>query len=91
MFKRCDENDVKGVKKLSPETLKRIVDQFKKTSEMNLIIDNISSNFIDFRKFFELFYKPLRIYDKESDTFKNILSLLSKVAAGLLKRDSNSA
>ena len=58
---------------------------------MNLIIDNISSNFIDFKKFFELFYKPLRIYDKESDTFKNIISLLSKVAAGLHKRDPESA
>ena len=32
MFKRCDENDVKGNKKLSAETLKRIIDQFKKTS-----------------------------------------------------------
>jgi hypothetical protein len=66
MFKRCDENDIKGNKKISPDTLRRVIDQFKKNSEMNLIIDNISTNFIDFRKFFDLFYKPLRIYDKES-------------------------
>lgn len=54
---------------------------------MNLIIDNISGNFIDFRKFFTLFLKPLKLYDRDSEVFKNILSLMSKVAAGLHKRD----
>jgi hypothetical protein len=39
---------------------------FKKTSEVNLIIENIHNQFVDFRKFFALFYKPLRIYDKDS-------------------------
>ena len=87
MFKRCDENDVKGNKKLSAETLKRIIDQFKKTSEMNLIIDNISSNFIDYKKFFELFHKPLKSMIRRVKP----LSLLSKVASGLHKRDSDSA
>lgn len=33
---------------------------------MNLIIDNISGNFIDFRKFFGLFIKPLKLYDRDS-------------------------
>lgn len=42
----------------------RVLEQFKKTSEMNLIIDNISGNFIDFRKFFCLFLKPLKLYDR---------------------------
>ena len=82
---------MKGNRKLSPETLSRIIEQFKKASEMNLIIDNISGNFIDYRKFFELFYKPLRLYDKESDVFKSTLSLLSKVASGLKKRDCEGA
>ena len=54
---------------------------------MNLIIDNISGNFIDFRKFFALFLKPLRIYDRDSEVFKSILNLISKVASGLQKRD----
>ena len=55
---------------------------------MNLIIDNISGNFIDFRKFFTLFLKPLKIYDRDSEVFKNSLSLISKVASGLNKRDA---
>lgn len=54
---------------------------------MNLIIDNISGNFIDFRKFFNLFLKPLKLYDRESEVFKSALSLISKVASGLHKRD----
>lgn len=57
---------------------------------MNLIIDNISGNFIDFRKFFALFNKPLAIYDRESEVFKSTLSLLGKIAAGMSKRDSES-
>lgn len=91
IFKRCDEVDTKGNRKLSGETLSRIVEQFKKTSEMNLIIDNISGNFIDFRKFFELFSKPLRLYDKESEVFKSIMSLLERIANGLNKRDAENA
>lgn len=55
---------------------------------MNLIIDNIGGNFIDFKKFFELLSKPLRLYDKDSEVFKSIVSLLEKIANGLNKRDS---
>lgn len=73
---------------MSGETLSRLVDQFKKTSEMNLIIDNINGNFIDFKKFFDLLLKPLKIYDKESEVYKNIINLLSKIASGMHKKDS---
>ena len=72
IFRRCDELDPKGNKKLSPESIKRIIEQFKKSTEMNLIIDNINNNFMDFKKFFSLFIKPLRTYDKESETYKLI-------------------
>jgi hypothetical protein len=65
-----------------------VLEQLKKNSELNLIIDNISGNFIDFRKFFDLFYIPLKIYDRESEVFKSTLSAISKIAQGLLKRDA---
>lgn len=80
--------DEKGNRKVSAETLNRLIDQFKKTTEMNLIIDNINGNFIDFKKFFTLFLKPLRSYDRESEVFKNSINLLSKVATGMHKKDS---
>lgn len=66
----------------------KVLDQLKKNSELNLIIDNISGNFIDFRKFFDLFYIPLRVYDRESEVFKSTLAVISKIAQGLLKRDA---
>ena len=83
MFKRCDELDPKGNMKLTPETIKRIIEQFRRPTEINMIIDNINNNFIDFQKFFSLFLKPLRIYDKESETFKVITDLINQVAKGL--------
>lgn len=66
IFSRCDEEDAKGNFKITPDTLNKILELFKKTSEVNLIIENIHNQFVDFKKFFALFYKPLRIYDKDS-------------------------
>jgi hypothetical protein len=66
IFSRCDEEDSKGNRKITPDTLNRLLELFKKTSEVNLIVENVHSNFIDYRKFFALMYKPLTIYDKDS-------------------------
>jgi hypothetical protein len=66
IFNRCDEEDAKGNFKITADTLNKILELFKKTSEVNLIVENIHNQFVDFKKFFSLFYKPLRIYDKES-------------------------
>ena len=55
---------------------------------INLIVENIHNSFIDFKKFFSLFYKALKIYDKDSEVFKNILALFVQVAKGLHKHDS---
>lgn len=43
-----------------------MLELFKKTSEVNMIVDNIHNNFIDYKKFFSLLYKVLTIYDKDS-------------------------
>ena len=64
IFNRCDEEDTKGNYKITADTLNRIVELFKKTSEINLIIENIHNQFLDFKKFFGLFLKPLSIYDR---------------------------
>ena len=54
-------------------------------------MDNINNNFIDFQKFFSLFLKPLRTYDKESETFKIISDLITTVAKGLFKTNAENA
>lgn len=66
IFNRCDEVDAKGNFKITADTLNRLLQLFKKTSEVNLIVDNIHNNFIDYKKFFSLLYKVLKIYDKDS-------------------------
>ena len=66
LFNRSDELDPKGNTKLSPETLNRILEQFKKTSELNLIMENINNNFLDYKKFINMFEKTLTFYNKET-------------------------
>lgn len=83
LFHRSDEVDQKGNTKLSAETLNRILEQFRKTSELNLIMENINSNFLDYKKFMGLFERPLTFYNKESETFKLLVGLLTTVAKGL--------
>ena len=58
---------------------------------MNLVVENVHSNFIDYRKFFNLMYKPLTIYDKDSETHKLVVSLLSLVAKALIKIDAEAS
>lgn len=64
LFSRCDEEDSKGAFKVTADTLVRLLELFKKTSEVNLIVENIHNNFLDYRKFFALLHKLLRTYDK---------------------------
>ena len=56
-----------------------------------MIVENIHNNFVDYRKFFSLLQKLLKIYDKESETHKIAVGLLSAVARNLLKADAESA
>ena len=49
---------------MTPDTLNRLLELFRKSSEVNMVVSNIYNNFVDFRKFFSLFYLPLRIYDR---------------------------
>lgn len=58
---------------------------------MNLIIENINGNFLDFKKFLGMFIKPLKIYDKDSETYKQIFDLLETIALGLHKVNSENA
>lgn len=58
---------------------------------MNLIVENIHNNFIDYRKFFSLLLPLLRVYDKDSETHKLAVSLLSAVARSILKVEPESA
>jgi hypothetical protein len=46
---------------------------------------------VDFRKFFALFYRCLRFYDRETETYKLIVGLLTAVAKGLQRSDPESA
>jgi hypothetical protein len=46
-------------------------------------MENINSNFLDYKKFIALFEKPLTYYSKESETFKLIIGLLTTVGKGL--------
>ena len=91
LFTRCGEEDPKGNKKVTADTLNRMLELFRKSSEVNMVVENIYNNFVDFRKFFALFYTPLRLYDRETETYKLILGLLSSVARGLHKHDSETA
>ena len=73
VFDKCDEIDPKGNRKVTVETIKRIVEQFKRSSELKGIADTISNNFMDFRLFFKLFLKVMRIYEKESEVYKIVV------------------
>lgn len=88
IFTRCEEEDSKGNRKITPDTLNLLLELYKKTSEVNLIVDNIHNNFIDYKKFFSLLYKVLRIYDKDSETHKLAVSLIIQIAKGLLRADA---
>jgi hypothetical protein len=90
IFTRCDEEDSKGNFKITADTLNRLLELFKKTSEVNLIVENIHNNFIDYRKFFNLLHKILKIYDKDTETHKLAVSLHGAVAKTLLKVDAES-
>ncbi len=46
-------------------------------------MDNIHSNYHDYKKFFMLFEKPLNYYHKESETFKLVVGLMMTLAKGL--------
>mgnify|MGYP000486476735 CR=1 FL=1 len=91
IFSRCDEEDAKGNFKITADTLNKLLELFRKTSEVNLIVENIHNNFIDYKKFFNLLSKILKIYDKESEPFKLVVSLLTSIAKALLKINAESA
>ena len=38
LFSRCDEEDSKGNFKVTPDTLNRLIELFRKVSEVNLIV-----------------------------------------------------
>lgn len=71
--------------------MKRILEQFKRSSEVNMIIENINNNFLDFQKFFTLFIKPLKTYDKDSEIYKMITELMVQVAKGLFRLNPENA
>ena len=82
---------MKGNKKITADTLNKLLELFKKTSEINLIVENIHNNYSDYSKFFHLFLKVLKIYDKDTETYKNTISLFNLVAKALIKIDAESA
>ena len=51
-------------------------------------MDNINSNYFDYKKFFNLFEKTLVYYNKDSETFKLIVTLITTIAKGLHKFNS---
>ena len=66
LFGRCGEEDIKGNRKVTSDTLNRLLELFRKSSEVNMVVENIYNNFVDFRKFFSLFYLALRLCDRET-------------------------
>ena len=56
-----------------------------------MIVENIKNNFIDYRKFFSMVHKVLKIYDKDSETNKLMISLYGQIAKGLLRSDPETA
>ena len=56
-----------------------------------MIVENIHNNFSDYSKFFSLFAKVLRIYDKDTEVSKNTIALFNLVARALIKIDAESA
>ena len=56
-----------------------------------MIVENIHNNFIDYRKFFNLLSKVLKIYDKDAETFKLVVALHSSIAKSLIKVEAESA
>ena len=56
-----------------------------------MIVENIHNNYSDYSKFFNLFAKVLKIYDKDTETYKNTISLFNLVAKALIKIDAESA
>ena len=56
-----------------------------------MIVENINSNFLDYRKFFNMVQKVLKIYDKDSQTYKLVISLYGQIAKGLLRGDAQTS
>ncbi|KAL4471200.1 hypothetical protein ABPG72_007567 [Tetrahymena utriculariae] len=81
IFNRCDEVRKKSMKVL----LQSFID-----NNIPLIIDTLNNNFLDFKKFFFMFIKPLNYLSNTSKTFIYILSLFRKVASALVESDAQS-
>ena len=88
LFNRCDELDIEGYKKVQTRSLELLLDQFSQPSEVGLAVENIYNNFVDFKKYFSLFLKPLSVYKPEDQVFKSVLQLLDTITSKLHQNDS---
>eukprot|EP00825_Cyclidium_porcatum_P051511 TRINITY_DN949_c0_g1_i1.p1 TRINITY_DN949_c0_g1~~TRINITY_DN949_c0_g1_i1.p1 ORF type:complete len:805 (-),score=152.08 TRINITY_DN949_c0_g1_i1:109-2523(-) len=78
IFSRCDE--------INDQVLNTFLIYFQESS-LKLIIEMLNNNFLDFKKFFGIFFKSLNYFDKSHKTFENILNLFKKVGANLVQID----
>jgi hypothetical protein len=79
IFNRCEE--------VRKRTMKTLLTSFI-DNNIPLIIDTLNNNFLDFKKFFTMFIKPLNILGTHSKTYSLIISLFSSVASALVESDS---
>lgn len=80
-FSRCEE-----VRKRSLRTL---VESFNENN-LDLIVETVNNNFLDFKKFFLMFLKPLTCIKVGSKTTIAILSLFKRTANALVEADAHS-
>lgn len=78
LFQRCDE---------IPDSVLNTFLQFFSENCLKLIIEMLNNNFIDFKKFFGMFYKPLNYFDQTNKTYMYIVSLFKKVGSHLVQQD----
>lgn len=88
MFIRCDELDAEGYHKVQARSLELLLDQFSQPSEVGLAVENIYNNFVDFKKYFFLFLKPLTVYKPEDQVFRSVLQLVQTITSRLHQNDS---
>jgi hypothetical protein len=91
LFKQCGRRDGKGIKKISNQSIKTLLNQFLQPSEISLIVDNIEANFLDFRKLFSMLLLPLRALKPTSKTLQLLKQLFREIADQLVRNDHESA
>ncbi|CAD8183309.1 unnamed protein product [Paramecium pentaurelia] len=80
LFLRCDE--------VQKKSLKLLLTQFIDVHSQ-LILEQVQSNFIDFKRFFQIFLRPIQVLKPTSKTYQYILELIRFIGSKLVEIDPN--